>query len=592
VLTDRRTTSILEKLYYDQKGSLGMRHHTRRASVTAVLAAVTAVALTACSFGGSSGSKKGEKSLRMEYSNFPIIDPQSVTYGEWLSASALFEGVVRLNKDGSNVEPAAATSWDVSPDKKTYTFHLRDEKWSDGSTVTADDFVWTYKRLLTPSNTSAGATQGANSYVPGLGIKNAVAYQGGAIKDWSQVGIKAPDEKTLVITLAAPNSDFLLGMTHPSMLVLPSKVVQKYPSDWQKPAHFVGNGAYVLKGWTVNASMQLDKNPNYWNAKNVDVDHVSLALTDDPTQAGLHFENNETDIAALLSADIPRYQKSASLKKQLILFPSFYRSYLAVMHSKNPALEDVRVREAFSLALGRENVAKSCNGCNASYSLVPSNLPGAGAAAVTEDIPKAKSLLADAGYPNGKGLPTVHILVTQDDPTAEATIDNWKTNLGVNAKLDVVDPGSYVQKRAAVQGSNYIGFYGGAFANLPSWRGWVSTLWGATFTESFSLNSANWARYNSLIGSGKAQQAQQLLDTAASPDARRFAQTVTAADTNGDAAAGNKQYAEAAAVRQKTYLFLPTLTNDAYYAVRSGIGGVGQHPGYLLPFYLGDLTKS
>lgn len=592
MLTDQRTTPIIEKLYYDQKGTLGMRHLMGRGRVTVVLTAVTAVALTGCSFGGSSGSKKGEKSLRMEFSNFPIIDPQSVTYGEWLSASALFEGVVRLNKDGSNVVPAAATKWDVSPDKKTYTFHLRDEKWSDGSKVTADDFAWTYKRLLTPSNAAAGATQGANSYVPGLGIKNAAAFQGSTIKDWSQVGIKAPDEKTLVITLAAPNSDFLLGMTHPSMLVLPSKVVQKYPTDWQKPAHFVGNGAYVMKGWTVNSSMQLDKNPDYWNAKNVDVDHISLALTDDPTQAGLHFENNETDIAALLSADIPRYQKSAALEKELIDFPGFYRSYLAVLHSKNPALEDVRVRQAFSLAMGRQNVAKSCNACSPSYSLVPSNLPGADAAAVTEDIPKAKSLLAAAGYPNGKGLPTVHILATQDDPTLEAILDNWKTNLGVNAKLDVVDSGTYVQKRAAVQGSNYIGFYSGAFANLPSWRGWVSTLWGATFTQSFSLNSSDWDKYNSLVSGGKGPQAQQLLDTNASPDARQFAQTVTAADANGDTAASNQQYATAAALRQKTYLFLPTLTNDAYYAVRSGIGGVGQHPGYLLPFYLGELTKS
>jgi ABC-type transport system substrate-binding protein len=338
--------------------------------------------------------------------------------------------------------------------------------------------------------------------------------------------------------------------------------------------------------------MQLENNAKYWNAKQVDVDHVSLALSDDPTPSALHFENGEADISLLLSADIPRFQKSAALSKQLVKFPGFYRSYLAVMHSKNKALEDVRVREAFSLAMGRPNVAKSCSGCVPSYSLVPSSLPGSEAATVTEDVAKAKSLLAAAGYPTGKGLPTVHILVTSDDPTAEATLDNWKTNLGVSVKLDVVDPGSYVQRRAAVQGSNYLGFYGGAFASLPSWRGWTSTLWGGPFTESFSLSATDWDKYNKLIGAGKPDQAQDLLDTNASPEARQFRELVQQADVNPDADAGSKQYAEAAAIRQKTYLFLPTLQNDAYYAVRTGIGGIDQHPGYLLPFYFADLTKS
>jgi len=209
-----------------------MRQLKGHARAAVALTAMTAVVLTGCSFGGGSDAKKGEKSLRFEYNNFPIIDPQGVTYGEWLSAAALFEGVVRLNKDGSDVLPAAATSWDASPDKKTYTFHLREAKWSDGSAITADDFEWTYKRLLSPSATASGATQGANSYAPGLGIQGAVDFRAGTLKDWSKVGVKASDPKTLVITLAAPNSDFLLGMTQPSMVALPSKNVQKYPSDW------------------------------------------------------------------------------------------------------------------------------------------------------------------------------------------------------------------------------------------------------------------------------------------------------------------------------------------------------------------------
>ena len=148
-----------------------------------------------------------------------------------------------------------------------------------------------------------------------------------------------------------------------------------------------------------------------------------------------------------------------------------------------------------------------------------------------------------------------------------------------------------MQKRAAVQNSNTIGFYGGAYASLPSWRSWVSTFWGGRFTESFSLNAADWDKYNSLIGAGKTPQANELLDSNASPDARAFADLVKQADANTDVNAGNAQYAQAAALRQKTYLFLPTLQNDAYYAVRDGIGGVDQHAGYLLPFYLGDLTK-
>src|SRR5699024_9185820 len=153
--------------------------------------------------GGDGGGGEGGSgvSLTIQGPQLPTLDPQVISNGMWMVNRGLLEGMVVQNNDGTDVEPAAAESWEVSPDGLTYTFTLREETWSDGSPVTVDDFMFAYERLLEPKSAGAGVTLGANSYVPSMGIKNALEFQQGVVTDWEEVGIKALDDRTIEFTL-------------------------------------------------------------------------------------------------------------------------------------------------------------------------------------------------------------------------------------------------------------------------------------------------------------------------------------------------------------------------------------------------------
>lgn len=549
-----------------------------RACLAAVL---IAVGLTACSFTGGGAASGG--SLSMEYNNVPTLDPQVVTWGEWLSGAALLEGLVVLNAAGTGVDPGVATSWKASADGLTYTFTLRDTKWSDGKPLTAQDFLFAYKRLLTPSAAGAGVTQGAKSYVLSLGIKGAQDFLQGKAKDWSTVGIRVPDDRTVEFTLANPNGDFLIGLTHPSMLPLPAHVLTAKPKDWEKPGNWVGNGPYALKSWTLNSAMTLLPNREYWDRDQVRLSQVTLHLTEDLTQAGVHFQGNQVDVALLTSPDVKRFQADPALSKQLVSVRNAYSAYLAVLHSKNPALEDSRIRQALSLAMGRPDVVKTCTGCRASYSLVTDSLPGAReSAGVTENVAQAKALLAQAGHPGGAGLPTIHILVnTTPNPALEAIADNWQRNLGVKAKVDILESGVYIQRRQALQDADTIGFYEGAFAGYATWRAWTATLWDPGFVNRFSVPNAKWQGY---LDAQKSGDPVAYAAANASPQARQFSALVDQAIATTDPAASTRLFQQAARVRQDTYLFLPTFYSDTTYVVRTGVSGVQPRLGPLLPF--------
>lgn len=564
------------------------RSRVRRGAVAA-MGLCLAVTVSGCSFSDDDSGGAGPGKVTMEYTNVPSLDPQRVSWGMWLDSSALLEGLVVLNKAGDGVDPGVASEWQPSKDGLTYTFTLRDAKWSDGKPVTAQDFEWAYQRLLTPSSGQSGTTQGAVSYLPSLGIKGAADFLSGALADWGQVGVKAKDAKTLELTLAAPNTDFLLGLTHPSMLPLPKHVLEAMPQEWQKPENWVGNGAFTVKSWTVNSSMTLVPNKEYWDSDNVKLSGIDLNFTEDPKQAGVHFESGDADIVAVPPADVKRFQENADLKGQTVSIRDAFSNYLAVLHSQNPALEDPKVREAFSLAIDRENIAKTCADCRPSYSLVPEGVPDARKhAGVEQDAKQAKELLADAGFPNGDGLPQVRILANAPNPMLEAIVDSWHQNLGVDAAVEVVETGVYVEKREQLQPADYIGFYAGSFASNPTWRAWTTTQWDPAAMQVFSVKGADWAGYLDAKGKGTglAYAAEH-----ASPEVTEFAEQAKEANAETDQTAADKTYQKAARTRQDTYLVIPTTYVDQFYAVRSGIGGVDMHVGFLLPFNFKGVTS-
>jgi oligopeptide transport system substrate-binding protein len=547
---------------------------------------------------GSGGEERGSSVLRISFVPVEVLDPQVITNGMWILTRGILEGLVTQNEAGDDVVPAVATEWAVSPDNLTYTFQLRaDAKWSNGDPVTAHDFERTYQRLFTPAGTSAGGTTlGANSYQASTGIEGAEDFLAGVLEDWSKVGVKANGDQELVFTLANPNPDFLLALTHPALLPLHMDSVEAKPDDWQNPPNFVSNGAYAVQKWTKNSSILLVPNTHYWDRKNVHLDQIDVKLVE-PSASGtatVPYENDEVDILGITDADVLRFQKDPELSKHLKSVSTYSIIYLAKLRSENPALDDVRVRKALSLGLGRETLADVSPGLRPGLSLVTERTAGwDDSIAVQEDLDEAKRLLAEAGYPDGEGLPEIRVLAGVQTPMVEAIVDTWKRTLGIKARADVVEAGVYVERRWQVQKGDYIGFYYGSFAGLPTWPTMVGTLWSPKDVQMMSLPADDWQQYQKVLEDTKlapgkkTAQLDAILAEKSSEASRQMADLVTQAKA-ADEAQQLELFKQAAKVREEQYLFVPVVWADIFFAIRPTVTGMQLRP-YPDFFYLKPL---
>lgn len=564
------------------------------------IAATGTWSLTGCNiFGSQPQQQEGAKTLRIAYTTVETVDPQVITNGMWILTRGILEGLVSQKESGDDVNPAVAESWKISDDNLTYTFTLRENAmWSNGDPVTAQDFEATYKRLFTPSGASAGGTTlGANSYQASTGIKGAVEFLSGALTDWSQVGVKATGDKELVITLANPNPDLLPALSHPSLLPLHMKTVEEKPDDWQKPPNFITNGPYAVTNWVMNSTLDLVPNEKYWDRGQVFYDSIQVQLIE-ATASGTQtvpYENNETDIVGIPDVDVQRFQKDPELSKHLKVVDNYSVAYLAKLRSEHPALEDIRVRQALSMAMSRETLAGVVTGAQAGQTLVPGRVKGwDDSFALGEDIEQAKRLLAEAGYPDGKGLPEIRILAGVDSPIVAALADVWKKNLGIKVRPDIVESGVYVERRWQVQKGDYIGFYFGTFAGLPTWPTYTGSLWSPMDVQKFSLPSASWAQYQKIeldkeLDAGtKNKQLAALLKEKSSPGSREMGELVAKGYAEPDDAKRLAIFKEAAGIREQESLYIPVLWLSVYFAVRPTIEGIVMraYPDY---FYLKGL---
>ncbi|HEY9294681.1 MAG TPA: peptide ABC transporter substrate-binding protein [Microlunatus sp.] len=550
------------------------------------------IALTGCGLSGGAEDQAGgngsaaPKVLKMTFTTVEVLDPQLITNGMWILSRGILEGLVTQNEEGTDVEPAVAEKWDVSDDALTYTFHLRDNaKWSNGDPVTASDFERTFKRLFTPSGKAAGGTtMGQNSYQATTGIKGALAFLGGATKDWSEVGVKATNDKELVLQLDGPNPDFLLALTHPAMLPLHMDSVEAKPDDWQKPPNFIANGPFGVKAFVANSSMSLVPNKGYWDADAVGLDRIEIQQVDAGASAGtatVPYENNETDLLPIGDADVVRFKKDPELSKQLQKVDTYGVAYLAKLRSENPALEDVRVRQALSISLDRKTLAGVSPDSRPGLSLPHDHVAGWDESlAVQEDVDQAKALLADAGFPGGKGLPKVRILTGADTPLVAAIIDQWKNRLGIDAEADQVESGVYVERRWQVQKDDYIGFYFGTFAGLPTLPTYVGSLWSPLDIEKFSMPADAWQEYmdteadTKMDPTARSTKLAKLLKENASKGSKKMADLVVEATSELDDEARRQLYLQAARVREDEYLYFAVTWTPAEFAVRQNITGL------------------
>lgn len=535
----------------------------------------------------SSGKEHSETQQTLTYHYdlaFDELDPQRISGGAPMAGQNLLEGMVTPDTTGTGVIPATADTWKKSRGGTIYTFHIRtDAKWSNGTPVTAQDFEWTYRRLLTPSTRALDNLYGASSYRTDLGIKNANDFRLGRVTDWSLVGIKALDASRLRIVLDAPNASFLQGMATTSMVPLPEKNLKRFPYSWQTPARWVGNGPFVMKSFTPNSRIVLIPNEHYWDRKAVHLKRITIpmaAATD--AQVRQRYQNKKLDISPL--QDVVAFQKDAALSKALTRLKGFSVGFLNLIPSRNPALDDVRVRQAIALGIGRAAVAKVSTLVEPATSLVPRRLPGYDSGVgFKENVAEARRLLAEAGYPGGKGFPKLSVIRDHDDPYVRAVVRTLRENLGIRAVQDVEDPGVARAKEHEVQPASSVAFFSTSYTGILTWRNWVSNTYPPSQTELLSLKPDDYTHYQVLQAKGTDKSlvaATTFLTAHASPQSKHFAAVTAEADATADPARATALYKQAAAIRQSTYEFIPYLYFALAYAIRPNIKGVHLWTGY------------
>ncbi len=368
------------------------------------------------------------------------LDPQTATgIPESDILYALEEGLVLLDPVTLQPIPGVAASWDISPDQTVYTFHLRPEaKWSNGEPLTAQDFVASYERELSPG---LGAQLSYLLWV----LQNGEAYNKGKIKDFSQVGVRALDTHTLRLTLHDPAPYFLQMLYQRFWAPVQISTVARHGAvdapgnTWTRAENFVGNGPFKLVAWQPNQPVIVARNPYYWDASNVWLKEVHFYPIDD-----LETEENAFR-AGLLHATYTVSQAKIEWYRQhhpeLLQLDPYAGIYFYMLNVTRPPLNNGKVRRALAMALDRESLVRNVarGGQMPAHSFTPPGLAGYTAqAGIPTDIPGARKLLADAGYPGGAGLPPIEILINTNDNhriIGEAVQEMWRKSLGVEARL-------------------------------------------------------------------------------------------------------------------------------------------------------------
>ncbi len=397
------------------------------------------------------------------------LDPQTmnaVTDGNILMA--LFEGLTALDEEHLNAVPSSAERWETSTDGLTWTFHLRPNlRWSNGEPVTAADFVASWRRLLSPTI----AADNAYLLYP---VKNAQAFNSGKLTDPSALGVAAPDDRTLVVTLDHPTPWFASLTANVATFAINPRVLAKFGAldrrgtAWTRPGNLVGSGPFTLQDWSPNTRVTVTKNPNFWDAPAVALESIVFFPTDNPDADERNFRAGQVHATSTLPiAKIASWRERAPAS--LRIDPLSQANFLRFNTARAP-LNDTRVRRALSLAIDRTALARNVlSGTRAAATaFTPPDTGGYTARAlVVTDIATAKRLLAEAGFPDGRGLPVFELQCQNDELQpryAEALQAAWQRELGLHVTLAPTEQKIWLQNQ---QTGAYTITFGRWLADVP-----------------------------------------------------------------------------------------------------------------------------
>lgn len=450
-----------------------------------------AAALAACG-GGESNVLSGNRDGILHYGNGSEpqgLDPHVVTgVPENHIIRALFEGLAVKNPYTLEPEPGVAESWDISEDGRIITFHINPEaKWSNGDPMTAADYVWSWKRLLSPA-------MGAEYNYMLFPVKNAKAFATGEITDFDEVGVKAQDDLTLQVTLSERTPYFIQLMDHYSTFAVHRPTLEKFGkatdrfTPWTRVENMVSNGAFRLKDWALNRRIELEKSDTYWDRDKVRLNAVVYYPTENVVSEERMFRVGQLHYTQSVPlGKIPVYRE---MENSPYVQAPYLGTYFFLLNTTRPPLDDVRVRKALSMAVDRDKLNKTVlKGANVSaYSITPPDTLGYYPPKLFGyDVEKARELLAEAGYPNGEGWPGLELTYNtsedhrkiavalqqmwMDALNVEVTLTNqeWKVYLDSVTQMnfdiarrgwigDYVDPNNFLDMYLTGGGNNNTGF--------------------------------------------------------------------------------------------------------------------------------------
>jgi oligopeptide transport system substrate-binding protein len=398
--------------------------------------------LYACT-GGESNVTIGNREQVLHYGNGSEpqgLDPHVVTgVPENHIIRALFEGLAVKNPYTLEPEPGVAESWDISDDGRRITFHINPQaRWSNGDPVTADDYVWTWMRALHPKT--------GNLYAYMLfPVAGAEAFFKGETEDFGDVGVKAPDPRTLVVTLTEPTPYFIQLMDHYSTFALHRPTIEKHGqftdrfTKWTRAENIVSNGPFVLEEWLLNRRITVRKSDTYWDRDRVRLNRVVFYPTENGVSEERGFRAGQLHRTETVPLDkIPVYQ---AMEDSPYFQAPYLGTYYYLINTTRPPLDDPRVRRALSMAVDRELLARTVMQASVvpAYSITPPGTLGYQPPKIFDYDPEAaRALLAEAGYPEGENWPGIEIVYNTLEAhrkIAEAVQQMLKSNLGIEVTI-------------------------------------------------------------------------------------------------------------------------------------------------------------
>jgi len=455
--------------------------------------------------------------LRLRIAGEPkTIDPHLTNFSyETTLTKALFSGLFTYDESLKVIANVAAEmptleNGGVSKDGKTYTIKIRkDAKWSDGRALTATDFVYSMKRAMDPK--LAGpytsfyfAIKGAKEYNTAFGTKDAPKTPSDAdlAKLRDGVAVTAKDASTIVYELAEPNPSFLSILALWTAFPVRQDLIEKFGDKWVEAGNHVGNGAFVLKEWKHNERFVFEANPN-WHGGKAKLTRITISVMEDVTASYAAYLNNELDMTDVPPANRREVATAGSPLNKELVRKNELTTFALMMNNKIAPFDNVKVRKAFATAFDRKSYVEAvlAGVGQPATSWLPPGMPGFNAEIGKQyefNAVKAKQLLSEAGFPDGRGLPKVTFLAVSNDTNrnviAPFVIENFKKNLGIDVEYEFVDTATQNSRYTKNQHQVTINGWG---ADWPYPDNWLPELLGTGGSNNHTGYSS--AKFDDLV---------------------------------------------------------------------------------------------